>query len=814
MFGVFRMSIAFSGGVGAAHSDLQLGSKNAADWQGEGLFENFSMMLDSLSDEQSEGLHDNKQINISLGDLGGKLDSELSPQALLSQVIDNDFIKFDNTVESLVEEHGLDGLIGYLENGGNIPAKLDLSATASFVDSRLNLVTNDNELPQSYSGFNLSALEKLLVAIDLAEGETTNAELNGDSFKDYEIDPALNQTMLGVAISSEERLKALTDLPLGAAFPPELDNSQDTGLRALTDLLQGAAVPSELDNSQDTGLRALTDLLQGAAVPSELDNSQDTGLRALTVLLQGAAVPLELDVSQASSIFFDIRDLKAKLQGDDLNSTLKNAEAIASGEILVPQVVPIQIENTQVRPEIFDKFIPVKVDLLDAQGGLGSVEVYDFNLQKDEFSSQGLTGVTRAVEIDPSVDSRSKLLVVLAIPEKTNLENLPDFVRLQIRLAKDSYSGVVQDHHMALQQQTLMRDAHTNKVDDTVQSIRELVRTLSEMSTASSHTTQIVLQTNPVGREAVSFVSNVGAAQQDNSAELKSTDLQNKFNNLTQNKLILDQEVQHISGMGDRKYDKMVASIFAIEREVKSFLDSKNDKIVFLNEGLDENSIELKNMSKPFNPRSFLEAAEALRMTSVARVQFEAPTGASSRVGLISGESINLTTPPNERLSYQIVSQTGSLARSSGSAPNLTNNISLYDAQYASKVSMLVVDKVLSGNENFEINLEPKSFGKIKVNISMEKQSIDIRMFAETQAAASILRANEESLLQITGQNGMKLVGFSVGMQSGADQQRQNTKHSQNKVAGKANSALDRNTTLNTQTANSYRTPTGLNLIA
>ena len=615
-------------------------------------------------------------------------------------------------------------------------------------------------------------------------------ELNGDSFKDYEIDPALNQTMLGVAISSEERLKALTDLPLGAAFPPELDNSQDTGLRALTDLLQGAAVPPELDNSQDTGLRALTDLLQGAAVP------------------------LELDVSQASSIFFDIRDLKAKLQGDDLNSTLKNAEAIASGEILVPQVVPIQIENTQVRPEIFDKFIPVKVDLLDAQGGLGAVEVYDFNLQKDEFSSQGLTGVTRAVEIDPSVDSRSKLLVVLAIPEKTNLENLPDFVRLQIRLAKGSYSGVVQDHHMALQQPTLMRDAPINKLDDTVQSIRELVRTLSEMSTASSHTTQIVLQTNPVGREAVSFVSNVGAAQQDNFAELKSTVLQNKFDDLTQNKLILDQEVQHISGMGDRKYDKMVASIFAIEREVKSFLDSKNDKIVFLNEGLDENSIELKNMSKPFNPRSFLEAAEALRMTSVARVQFEAPTGASSRVGLISGESINLTTPPNERLSYQIVSQTGSLARSSGSAPNLTNNISLYDAQYASKVSMLVVDKVLSGNENFEINLEPESFGKIRVNISMEKQSIDIRMFAETQAAASILRANEESLLQITGQNGMKLVGFSVGMQSGADQQRQNTKHSQNKVAGKANSALDRNTTLNTQTANSYRTPTGLNLIA
>ena len=608
------MSIAFSGGVGSAHGDLQLGSKNASGGLGEGLFENFSMMLASLNDEQSDELFDNKQINISLGELGGKLGSELSPQDLLSQVIDNEFIKFDNTVVSLVEEHGLDGLIGHLENGGNILANLDLSATASFVDSRLNLVSNDIvtddiKHSQNYSGFNLSSLEKLLVAIDLADGETTGVELSVDTFKDYKIEPALNEMIPGAAISSEESLTALTDLPLGAAVPPELDNSQTKSLMALTDPLQGVAVPLELDSYQDKSLMALTDLLQGAAFP------------------------LELDVSQASSIFFDIRDLKASLQSDDLNGTLKNSEALASGEILIPQVVPIAIENTQVRPETFDKFISVKVDLLDAQGGLGPVEAYDFNLQKDEFSSQGLIGVTRAVEIDPSVDSRSKLLVVLAIPEETTLENLPDFVRFQINLARENYSGVVQDHSMALQQQALMPDASINEVDDTVQSIRELVRTLSEMSTASSHTTQIVLQTNSVGREAVSFVSNVGAAQQDNFVELQSSDIQNKFNNLAQNRLILDQEVKHISGMSDRKYDNMAASIFAIEREVKSFLDSKNDKIVFLNEGVDENLIEFKNTSKPFNPRSFLEAAEALRMTSVARVQFEAPTGCIGQSG-------------------------------------------------------------------------------------------------------------------------------------------------------------------------------------
>ena len=92
---------------------------------------------------------------------------------------------------------------------------------------------------------------------------------------------------------------------------------------------------------------------------------------------------------------------------------------------------------------------------------------------------------------------------------------------------------------------------------------------------------------------------------------------------------------------------------------------------------------------------------------------------------------------------------------------------------------MMVVDRVLKGQENFEIHLEPESFGKIKVNVLLDKQALDIRMFVETQAAASLLRANEESLLQITGQNGMKLANFAVGMQSGNDQQRQNSNQNQ-----------------------------------
>ena len=127
---------------------------------------------------------------------------------------------------------------------------------------------------------------------------------------------------------------------------------------------------------------------------------------------------------------------------------------------------------------------------------------------------------------------------------------------------------------------------------------------------------------------------------------------------------------------------------------------------------------------------------------------------------------------------------------------------------------MLVVDKVLKGQENFEIHLEPKSFGKIKINVLMDKQALDIRMVTETQAAASLLRGSEDSLNQITNQNGMKLASFSVGMQGGSDQQRQNSNQNRNRVSGKASSMLERTKIQNLQTETSGGTSPGLNLIA
>ena len=94
------------------------------------------------------------------------------------------------------------------------------------------------------------------------------------------------------------------------------------------------------------------------------------------------------------------------------------------------------------------------------------------------------------------------------------------------------------------------------------------------------------------------------------------------------------------------------------------------------------------------------------------------------------------------------------------------NFLSLYDAKIGSRLGMMLTEQVLNGKENFEIQLEPESFGKVRVNVLLENSSIDIKMVAENSAALSVLRSSEGILQNIAEQNGLKLSEYSVDMQN------------------------------------------------
>ena len=733
------MSISFSGVIGSANADWQLGLKGADDLRsdGESLFANFSIVLHSLSDENPETLSENEKLNISIGNLDQASENKLSPKEFLSQAFDNGLIKFEDSLEGAIEEQGVDGLVGYLESGGNIGARIDLNATAAFVDSRLNLVSADIVADNSYPGSNIFTMEQLFRALNFSD-----------------------------------------------------ENSTDV---------------SQPDKTLENNLA------EGGA------------LSILTGLLKGAPVKLEVNDTGPSTILFDIRDLKVDLQDHVYPESDQKTNEPITGEFLIPQVVPVKISNSDIVKEEFDPFIPVKVDLFDHQGDLGAFDIIDLPEQQDLVLGTNLMGVTKTVEIDPSVDPRSKLLVVLAIPNDTNLQELPDFVRFKINLKSYTNSEIGTGQGFEVQQFSGTADGVIDGSADIRGDAKALLHSLEEMSAFSSSATQIILKTT--GMDVAGLNIDAWAKTGAENNKFISLDKNYGFQIFEENKkpidvdqiqLILDQKIKLVAGVHNDNNDSVASSALALTAELKSFFKSNFEKANFISKKLDKVRVEGQNTSTPFDPKSFIEAAEVLRLKSISSLSSLPSTIATSGSRLVSGENINLLNYSSEKFSNQNTSQaqSGSTASTIGHQSSVNNNVSLYDAQYASRISMLVVDKVLNGQENFEINLEPESFGKIKVNILMDKQSLDIRMFAETQAAASILRANEDSLLQLTGQNGMKLASFSVGMQSGADQQRQNSSQNRNKLTGKADSVLESATIQNTQTTSSYRTPTGLNLIA
>ena len=561
--------------------------------------------------------------------------------------------------------------------------------------------------------------------------------------------------------------------------------------------------------------------------------SEIPALDFLSDLTNGISVHLNFKNSNSSSVFFDIRDLKKNLNEALPQAMSDNGRLKTPVEFLIPQTVPLELGTSGVLDTDHIPFIPVKVQLLDVDGKLGVTDLFDFAGDDNVEPGVNLISVTKAIELDPDVDTRSKILIGFSIPKDTDPNRLPDFVKLDVSLSNGNRSDTQAEKPFItkIHEPGRVEIIQKNEVPfDLKDKTKALILALGEMSNLSKNGEKIII--NTVSADPIlKFSQNVDARpvplMEANALfhkqifETNNSDLFKEnpigVNTLGEKPLTLDLlQKQFIIEknkvlFSTTKIDGRAGSVNgALNLAVpnKFFSSVKNHKTSFFADQTGTDAVEKKLDGSMFNPKSFLEAADALRMKQITLPT--PPPQAEQLMGRqpdIAGFAIN-------KFDNTISPNSGTSINSHGPAAGVNNSISLYSAQYASRLGMLVVDKVLKGQQNFEINLEPESFGKIKVNITLDKQAIDIRMVAETQAAASLLRANEDSLLQITSQNGMKLANFAVGMQSGSDQQRQNSNQNRNRVTDKANSMLKNDTTRNNQSQTSYRTPTSLNLIA
>ena len=140
------------------------------------------------------------------------------------------------------------------------------------------------------------------------------------------------------------------------------------------------------------------------------------------------------------------------------------------------------------------------------------------------------------------------------------------------------------------------------------------------------------------------------------------------------------------------------------------------------------------------------------------------------------------------------------------------NSLNLYEAQFSSRLGMLLADQIAKGSENFELQLEPESFGKVRVNVSLESSNVEVKMVAENSAAVMALRGSESVLQFIAEQNGLKLSEYSVDMQNNQYGENTNRKDGSDRDKNEVNEVLKETDDENTSTVS--ESGYNLNLLA
>ena len=124
--------------------------------------------------------------------------------------------------------------------------------------------------------------------------------------------------------------------------------------------------------------------------------------------------------------------------------------------------------------------------------------------------------------------------------------------------------------------------------------------------------------------------------------------------------------------------------------------------------------------------------------------------------------------------------------------------LSLLDAQFTSRLATTLLEQAISAKENFDLILEPESFGKVRVNVSLENLQLDVKLTAENSATLAVLRASEAVLQSITEVNGLKLAEYNVELSnnnqnnSGSREQKENSGEKDAKTSGNQNELDDK----------------------
>jgi hypothetical protein len=202
-----------------------------------------------------------------------------------------------------------------------------------------------------------------------------------------------------------------------------------------------------------------------------------------------------------------------------------------------------------------------------------------------------------------------------------------------------------------------------------------------------------------------------------------------------------------------------------------------------------------------FSNEKLVDINQRIRANSAQIETSEAKLGSN---GLAEQARLQLQGNPTDAAAKQNMPNIGQNAA--------LNSLNLYEAQFSSRLGMLLADQIAKGSENFEMQLEPESFGKVRVNVSLESSNVEVKMVAENSAAVMALRGSESILQAIAEQNGLKLSEYSVDMQNNQNGDNTNKKDGSDKNKNEVNEVIKETDDENTITVS--ENGNNLNLLA
>ena len=195
-----------------------------------------------------------------------------------------------------------------------------------------------------------------------------------------------------------------------------------------------------------------------------------------------------------------------------------------------------------------------------------------------------------------------------------------------------------------------------------------------------------------------------------------------------------------------------------------------------------DNSFSITNKTMMNEETGLLKDSDFIPASNVAEnkvspVQSMSPSGRLEQIAPQSQITTNIVTP---------------------------TKLSVLDAQFNSRIATTLLEQAINSKENFDLILEPETFGKVRVNVSLENLQLDVKLTAENSATLALLRASESILQSITEVNGLKLAEYNVELSnnnqnnSGSRQQKENngekgstTSENQSELEDKLDSSND-----------------------